>query len=673
MLKRSLHCNKSISAIASAVILWTVSVPFVLAMNPSSEQGMHNNSNLTTEALVNEQAVNYSYLGSVTDSNNFHKIKYQQDINAQQDAVAFNESKRETALAFNDASRKTALANTSTQIKREVSPAEEKSLESQNLEPSSLVDSTIVPSFYQSVPLYAQNNFASHAQLSKASSDVHSLANVNTLQDAAKAGPTGNALHMKLTKVNIASEIQDTLDAGNTLNSFIGQEIDAYLLQRVLNQVSRYYQEQGYSNARAFLPEQQLIDGELQVYLATTKLQDIEFENNTAVSDEYLAYLLGGLAEQRALPINQKDIESQLLKLSDLGIFNLKGGFRVLDDIGLYADLDLLAEPTYEDRTKFTIFSDNQGNESSGRYRFGGQMEIFSPFGIADRLSIFYARTNEHQNNYSFNYEVPVNSHPSVVGLDFCYSNYELGQEYQVLGAQGHSYKLEGYWREPLWRDQSNKTELKFGVRYSKLVDEFANFDVEFKKHTLAGYTNITSTHALQKETSVLGALTVTAGKLFIDDEYNLMPEDSYYILNVTAAVAHEFTPSLIWNTTIQGQLANTSLDGSEQFQAGGANGISALASSDLVGDSGLILRNQLLFLPWVSKDGFSFQFGPHIEAGNASYHGYASESAASTGLSMTLAGKGLVANLDFSTLLGDKPEYVEDGSRILFSLSYHF
>lgn len=561
---------------------------------------------------------------------------------------------------------------------------------SDSLQDSSSRTSNPLPSFYQAVPVYAQNYTNSSPQLAayRAGTDTPTQAALNlvtstaepqaiktapALAQAAQVGPTGNALHMKLTQVNVRSDSKTPWAGADTLSSFIGQEIDAHLLQRVLNQVSRYYRDLGFSNAQAFLPEQSLIDGSLEVYVAATKLQDMELENQTAVNDDYFQYLLSGITASQGQPINQAELESQLLKLSDLGIFDIRGGFRALDSSGLYADLELLAVPHDDDRVSFSVFGDNQGNESSGRYRFGGQLQIKSPFGLADRLSLFYARTDEQQNNYSLSYELPVNSHPSVLGVSFCYSNYELGQEYQILGAQGHSYTLEGYWREPMLRDASTKVDLQLGMRYRKLVDEFSTFDVEFKKHTIAGYASLSTLNALSEDTSVFGTAMVTAGKLFIDDEFALMPEEPFYLLNINAGVQHRFNPQLFWKTTLQSQMSNTSLEGSEQFLAGGAQGISALESADLAGDSGLVLRNELLFSPWPATDDFALQFGPHIEAASVSSHGYTSDSAASAGVGLSLWAYGLSANLDYSTVLGTKPEYAEDHSRIILTLSYTF
>lgn len=662
-------------------------------INASTDGKISLASNRVVEArLVSAQSSGAEGAGAVVSAKT-NDMALEADISAIEAAVSSIAANAEPALAAQPA--QAGLVAPATQVAQPVQAAQA----TQAADGVSEVEfePRPAPSFFEAVPVMAQNFNQSTPQIAayrtgdtarteaaaKLASAMASKARINganaqakeaptALSAAAQAGATGNALHMRLTQVQVTPDSGLAWDANGALSGLIGQEIDAHLLQRVINQLSRYYRDLGYTNAQAYLPEQSILDGKLDVYVATTKLQDVMLENKTAVNDDYFDYLLSGLKAQYGQPINQAEIESQLLKLSDLGVFNLVGGFSALDATGLYADLELQAEPS-SDRWSFDVFADNYGNESSGRYRFGGQLIVRSPFGLADRLSVFYARTDEQQNNYSLNYEVPINSHPTVFGVNFCYSNYELGQEYAILGAQGHAYTIEGYVREPMFRDADNKVDLQVGMRYRKLVDEFRNFDLEFRKHTLAAYTSLSTVNALNVDTSVYGKAMFTLGRLYMDDAYELMPEDTFYLLNLDAGVMHRFSSDLFWQTSIQAQMASTALEGSEQFLAGGPLGISALGSSDLVGDSGLVLRNALIFQPFASTPDFTLNLGPHIEAASVSSKGYTSDSAASAGFQISLWSYGFNANLDFSTILGSKPEYAEDDSRILFSVSYTF
>ena len=299
-----------------------------------------------------------------------------------------------------------------------------------------------------------------------------------------------------------------TQGAQDKLAALGGRAVSAALLQRALSEVTRYYRDQGFIGAQAYFPVQAVDDGVLSMVVAAPTLNGVSTENSSGVRGSYLKYLLGGIEEQVGLPIEHEKLNNQLLKLTDLGIFSLSGEFSATDVHGLHHDLDLVAAPQ-RDNFEFSLFADNEGTESSGRYRFGAMADFINVTGSADRLAFFYARTNEQQNNYSLTYELPINSHPTVLGLDFCYSNYELSQAYEVLGAKGHEYNGELYVKEPIYRTATAKTMWRSGLRYRDLTDEFSAFDLEFQKHSIAGYTELSGYKSYPEDHTVFSYPTV--------------------------------------------------------------------------------------------------------------------------------------------------------------------
>ena len=301
-----------------------------------------------------------------------------------------------------------------------------------------------------------------------------------------------------------------TQGAQDKLAALGGRAVSAALLQRALSEVTRYYRDQGFIGAQAYFPVQAVDDGMLSMVVAAPTLNGVSTENSSGVRDSYLKYLLGGIEEQVGLPIEHEKLNNQLLKLTDLGIFSLSGEFSATDVHGLHHDLDLVAAPQ-RDNFEFSLFADNEGTESSGRYRFGAMADFINVTRSADRLAFFYARTNEQQNNYSLTYELPINSHPTVLGLDFCYSNYELSQAYEVLGAKGHEYNGELYLKEPIYRSATAKTMWRSGLRYRDLTDEFSAFDLEFQKHSIAGYTELSGYKSYPSDHTVSPTVPCTA------------------------------------------------------------------------------------------------------------------------------------------------------------------
>ena len=449
-----------------------------------------------------------------------------------------------------------------------------------------------------------------------------------------------------------------TQGAQDKLAALGGRAVSAALLQRALSEVTRYYRDQGFIGAQAYFPVQAVDDGVLSMVVAAPTLNGVSTENSSGVRDSYLKYLLGGIEEQVGLPIEHEKLNNQLLKLTDLGIFSLSGEFSATDVHGLHHDLYLVAAPQ-RDNFEFSLFADNEGTESSGRYRFGAMADFINVTGSADRLAFFYARTNEQQNNYSLTYELPINSHPTVLGLDFCYSNYELSQAYEVLGAKGHEYNGELYVKEPIYRTATAKTMWRSGLRYRDLTDEFSAFDLEFQKHSIAGYTELSGYKSYPEDHTVFSYRgRLSYGAMYCDDEFEL---------------------------TLQ--FANTALDSSEQMQAGGSRGLRAYSSSALVGDSGIVWSNALNLRLYTNErtthgttdstrsyDSYEeLTLSPHIEYAKVYDRIYSSDSGASAGITLSYHGHGLNAELDLSHGIGTTPNYADKEGRISFALSYTF
>lgn len=479
---------------------------------------------------------------------------------------------------------------------------------------------------------------------------------------------------MRLRNVNIVSAPSLNDEAvsktNNILSKLYGKEIDAQLLQRVLNELTRYYQDEGYTKAQAYLPLQSITEGKVDVLVASARLNALNVENLSSVNNDYLNYLLGRVHDEVNHPVKQEELNNSLLRLTDLGIFHVNGQFTENDAHGFNPDLDLQVSDVkpYD----FTIFADNEGNESSGRYRFGGQLELRSPLGLADYFALFYARTNEKQNNVSVNYELPVNSHPTVFGLDFCYSNYELSGAYRVLGAKGHSSNFSAYMREPLYRDANNILNFKSGITYKSLTDEFETFDLTFKKHSLSTYAALNFTKTFLDKYSVSANSKFTYGHLYMDDEYELMEENNYFIFNFDSMFSYRIDDDTLYLAELKSQLASRTLDGSESFQIGGFNGLKAFETSDLAGDNGVLIKQSMVFTPLNKEKALTLT--PHIEWGAVSNRGddYF-ETTASTGLTVGFYKYGLNLALDYSTNIGTKPSYAQDSSRITFAASYAF
>ena len=453
----------------------------------------------------------------------------------------------------------------------------------------------------------------------------------------------------------------------SVLKNYIGKSIDAHLLQQVINEVSTYYQDSGYPGALAVIPEQNLTSGILNIEVLTPKLNLVFIKNNPDyLNDSAEKRLFAPLYSGQDKALNLDTINSALLKLSDLNQFNLEASFNT-NPINYLDDLNINVKP--HKRFEFLAFSDNHGTDASGKYRFGTMVKVNSVTTNADNLSLFYARSSQKQNNYSITYEIPLNSHPSVLGLNVCLSDYELGKDYAQLGARGKAQTYELYLKEPLYRTDNLKFEWLNGLYYRDLQDEFKNFNLKFKKHAVAGYSslNLQTNYANFFTSSFLKGIW---GHLYIDDKYGFNDENSYVIGNVGVNLGYRFNDFSSIGLQSKFQVASASLEGSEQFSITGPDGVDAYEPSLVLGDGGALASLFLDFTPFKNID---FSLSPHLDAATAKYRGFEYQNAYGAGIVADIKFHGLFAKAQFSKTLGKKPFPECDDSQFFFNVGFNF
>ncbi len=473
--------------------------------------------------------------------------------------------------------------------------------------------------------------------------------------------------NLTLQEVRLSGNLPRSRDALQQIENLIGQEISAPLLDEVLKQVSHYYQDAGYRQSLALLPEQVIDkDGILNVYLASPTLGSTTLLQSPG---SYLrpgtaAMLLAPFQESTGQPVNQDALQSQILKLSDLGIFNLQGSFEKSAD-PLIQDLNLKLSPTK--RLGFGIFSDNHGTKASGRYRTGALLNWLNPTGSADLLSLFYARSSHRQHNYSLNYQIPVSSHPTVLGASICLSDYELGHEFADLGAEGKSWEFSFYAREPLYRSLRQRTDLNLGYRYRDLTDEFTEFDLKFEQHSNALWLAVDEAYR-GDVFSFGGRAQYTVGKLENDDDFELYDEGVYQLLNLSALFSVKAADSLSFNTLLETQFTADDVDGSEEFTAGGADAVSGFDSSTLSGDSGALIKIYPEIKPFAA---FDLAVRPNFKAAVVKDKDCERDTLSSVGLELAASFKGFYGKLSLDLATGDKPYTDLDDGKVWFELGY--
>ena len=456
------------------------------------------------------------------------------------------------------------------------------------------------------------------------------------------------------------SELQELL------GDLMGEEIDGRLLQRVLDEISRYYRARGYNSAEAFYPEQTADDGRLVVEIAHPRMEEVRIGNEAGLNGYAMDLLFDGFHRYEQGYFSERELTGRLYRLGDLGMFGVDAAFeRAGEANNVNLKLDL-----YKVRpVSFAVFADNHGTEASGRYRAGGQARFNNLTGSADSLSLFYARSSEAQNNFSLGYEIPVSARPAVAGASVCLSDYDLAGDYEILGAAGRALSFDLYLREPLVRERGAKLSFDLGARYRLLKDEFEAFDVEFKKHTWAGWLGLEGAGGTGR-LAFSGRGRVTLGTLKNDDEWELYDEGGYALAAFDGTFSYSATAYLTLKNRLSMQLGSDNLESSERFIGGGARGVRAYDSNAVSGDSGILNSAMLQYRP---VDGCDLAFAPHFDAAYVKSAAASGEKLFGAGLAVgyRLRGFFIDGSLDFP--VGRNPTASGDDFKVFLSAGYNY
>lgn len=479
------------------------------------------------------------------------------------------------------------------------------------------------------------------------------------------AGVAGAAVPV-LRDINVVTRAAvDYEPLKNSIQTYINRPVTAELLQNVLNEISQYYQTRGYPGSRAFIPEQVSTDGTLKIVVMTPKIEDIVYTNQSGLKKEQFMKLFGGIEEFKGSYVNSKELDARLRPLSELGLFDIHGWFEPgQEDDGNILRLSVKKRSPFA----YKLFADNHGTKASGRYRVGAQGLVRNLTGHGDQLSGFMAHSDENQNNLALGYEIPVNSHPTVLGAGITCGTYELGEEYEVLGAEGYSMNFELFVREPLWRSEHAGLNLTGGVRYRRLVDKFEEFDLEFKKHTTAAYAQLDSTYFTPRW-RLKGELRGTFGRLSEDDDWEIYEDEkSYGIFNLNTDFSYKFTRRLQFKNRNSIQYSPAELESSERLQAGGPLGVRAFESSIASGDSGVVSRLSLSWMPFADVD---FAFGPGFDYAWVKNNHSDCASLSGAGMQASVGAGGFFAEATAARVVGTNYSQDEREYRVWLNIGY--
>ena len=182
----------------------------------------------------------------------------------------------------------------------------------------------------------------------------------------APEGPLLHVARLRITGATVFTEAE--------LHALVadgeGRELSLNGLRALADRVTQHYRNHGYLLARAYLPAQDVTNGEVKIAVLEGRLGEVSLDNPAGVAGAGLAPLAqlhpGEVAHRRAL-------ERNLLLLSDLPGVAVKSTLKPGATPGAS---DLLVEVAPGRRVTGSVDFDTFGDRFSGQYRVNGIAQL---------------------------------------------------------------------------------------------------------------------------------------------------------------------------------------------------------------------------------------------------------------------------------------------------------
>ncbi|CAN5714799.1 ShlB/FhaC/HecB family hemolysin secretion/activation protein [soil metagenome] len=423
------------------------------------------------------------------------------------------------------------------------------------------------------------------------------VANPNSQSLPVAPAPTVSAFRLNDLRLNGAQALSSE-DLKSVTQPYIGRDVTLGDLEALAQAITAQYRARGYFLATAIVPVQTVRDGIVEISVIEGRLGkvDVVVAPDAPMSEARVRGFLAPLQTGQA--VNAAAYERAMLLLSD------QPGVKVssaLQEGGQTGTTDLSVEVAGAPRWAFAAEADNSGTRESGRYRVGGTARWLSPFGIGDNLDARLMVSNSNALQFGrLAYEAPIGTSGLRAGVGVSRVNYELGGEYEALGAQGKADVVDVSLNYPLIRQRQHNLFLRLSADSKSLTDEFTAVDLTSHKRVQGiglGWT-------WERRDEVLGGGYWASsgayyhGKLRLRDEQALQADQAFggrqtdggfNKLTFQLSRLQAIVPQHSLYVSVGGQWADKNLDASEKLALGGARAVRAYPSGEVLVDQGLV------------------------------------------------------------------------------------
>ncbi|MDD5085081.1 MAG: ShlB/FhaC/HecB family hemolysin secretion/activation protein [Candidatus Omnitrophica bacterium] len=380
--------------------------------------------------------------------------------------------------------------------------------------------------------------------------------------------------------------------------SYLGKQVSFKEIQEIADKIKAKYHEKGYLTTIAYIPEQEIKEGKVEIKVAEGRMGELKIDGNKSFSTSQLERYFHTKKNEI---LNIKKLQRDILRLNQNPDLEIKSIISAGKEPGT-SDVTLKVTERFPYHVGGGF--DNQGTRLSGKPR---ALITFRSTNVTGHMDSLYANTLFAARSFgeSVMYSLPVNTYGTRIGFNFAYFKSKLGAEYKQYNIKGNTTIYTPHIQQEIYLSEDMQVDSDFGLEIKcirkriegnltasdQLRQPYFSFDITKLDRLFGGGQTTYSPlfkfgvpHFLggSKHNHPTSSRPGTGG-FFFKYEHSLrrmqrMPFESYAILrSALQLTSHTLTPS-------------------EQFSLGGANYIRGYPEGDYLADEGASLNADWLF-----------------------------------------------------------------------------
>lgn len=436
----------------------------------------------------------------------------------------------------------------------------------------------------------------------------------------APAPKTGVAVLVKGFKIT-GNTVYPEAELAALIAGNIGKELSFEDLSQVPAKISAHYRSKGYFLAQAYLPAQDVKNGVVEIAVLEGRVGEVKL--NMAKDSRLRESVARGIlsAIEPGELIEEENLERSLLLLNDFPGVTVKSTLQPGVKVG---EADVVAEVTTGALLSGTVELDNWGNRFTSEHRIGASLNVNNPTGFGDLLTLRALapiKTGSRPGELSvgrISYLLPVGSYGTKVGAGYSLLDYELGKDFEPLGAEGDGEIISLFALHPIVRTRNFNLFVILGADAKNLEDRTAApASVDAKRIDLTKLT-VSSDFRDGVFGGGLNTLSLTYGsgkadlktagiKALDQSVIGRKTDGSFKKFNYEFQRLQYLKENLSLLVSLSGQMASKNLVSAEKFSVGGPTGVRAYPTGEGGGDEGSIVSAELRWnvppIEWLPAD----------------------------------------------------------------------